>query len=136
LESLLRVSDIAGTTVLMLALAYALGAVVQAAAALRSFARDFSMSLGPLRRLSFESFAAAVIGGAATYGVLAFVGTLIDVTTAHGVVLQGIVGGVAGLLVTATTLVLLGNREIIEAYASLRKRLVKEPPAVEATDVA
>ena len=136
LESLLRVSNIAGTTVLMLALAYALGAVVQAAAALRSFVRDFSMSLGPLRRLSFESFAAAVIGGAATYGMLAFVGTLIDITTAHGVVLQGIAGGVVGLVITATTLVLLGNREIIEAYGSLRKRLVKEPPAVEATDVA
>jgi len=41
-----------------------------------------------------------------------------------------------GLVITATTLVLLGNREIIEAYGSLRKRLVKEPPAVEATDVA
>jgi len=136
LESLLRVSDIAGTTVLMLALAYALGAVVQAAAALRSFVRDFSMSLGPLRRLSFESFAAAVIGGAATYGMLALVGSRIDVTTAHGVVLQGIAGGVVGLLITGCTLVLLQNREIIEAYGALRKRLVKEPPAVEATDVA
>jgi len=136
LESLLRVSDIAGTTVLMLALAYALGAVVQAAAALRSFACDFAMALGPLRRLSFESFAAAVIGGAATYGVLALVGSVIDVTTAHGVVLQGIAGGVVGLLITGCTLVLLQNREIIETYGALRKRLVKEPPAVEATDVA
>ncbi len=135
-ESLLRVSGIAGTTVLMLSLAYALGAVLQAAAALWSFSRDFVMDLGSLRRLVFESFAASVIGGAAAYGVLAFVGGFVDVTTAHGVVIQGIAGGVAGLIITAATLVLLGNREIIEAYASLRKRLVKEPPAVEATDVA
>src|SRR3989338_5030030 len=136
LESLLRVSNIAGTTVLMLALAYALGAVVQAAAALRSFVRDFSMSLCPVRSLSLKCFPAPVSGGAATYGMLAFVGSVIDVTTAHGVVLQGIAGGVVGLLITGCTLVLLQNREIIETYGALRKRLVKEPPAVEATDVA
>jgi len=50
--------------------------------------------------------------------------------------LQGIAGGVEGLLITGCTLVLLQNREIIETYGALRKRLVKEPPAVEATDVA
>ncbi len=136
LESLLRVSDLPGTTVLILSFAYALGALVQAAAGLWNFSRDFEMHLGALRRLAFESFAASVIGGAAAYGTLAFVGRFVEVESAHGVVVQGLVGGVVGLAVTACTLALLKNRELIEAYGSLHKRFIKEPPAVEATDVS
>jgi putative peptidoglycan lipid II flippase len=136
LEALLRVSGITGTTVLMLSFAYALGALVQAAVALWSFSGDFDMALGPLRRLAFESFASAVIGGATGYGVLALVGDFIDVTTAHGVVIQGIAGGIVGLAITACTLALLKNRELIEAYGSLRRWFIKVPPAIEPTDVS
>ena len=136
LEALLRVSDIPGTTVLMLALAYAIGSLLQATASLQSFCRDFQMDLGPLRRLAFESFSAAVIGGAAAYGVLALLGSVLDINTAGGIVTQGAAAGVVGLGVTACTLALLGNRELVETYGSLRKRFVKQPPALEATDVA
>jgi len=136
LESMLRVSDLSGTTVLMLALGYCLGALVQAGLGLYFFSRDFSFSLGPLRRLAFESFTASVIGGAAAYAALAYLGTHLDINTAVGIVSQGALAGIFGLVVTATMLALLKNRELVEAYGSLRRRYVKEPPAVEATDVA
>ncbi len=136
LESLLRVADIPGTTVLMLALGYCLGALLQAAFGLYYFSRDFSFPLGGLRKLAFESFGAALIGGAVAYAVLDFTGDRIDINTVTGIVSQGLLGGVSGLIVTATTLALLQNRELVEAYGALRKRLVKEPPAVEATEVA
>lgn len=136
LESILRVQDIAGTTVLMLALGYCLGALVQAAVALRYFARDYAMPLGGLRRLAFESFAAAVIGGAVAYGVLALLGNYIDINTAAGVVSEGILAGLLGLSVTVLVLALLRNRELVEAWAAFRKRLIETPPAVEATDVS
>ena len=136
LESLLRVADIPGTTVLMLALGYCLGALAQAGIGLYFFSRDFSFPLGPLRRLSFESFTASVIGGAAAYGVLAYLGSRLDLDTVAGIVSQGAAAGVIGLTVTAAMLALLKNKELVEAYGSLRRRYVKEPPAVEATDVA
>lgn len=136
LESLLRVSDIPGTTVLMLALSYALGALAQAALALALFSRDFPLALGGLRRLAFESFAAAIIGGASAYGALAFAGTFGSIDTTAGVLFQGGLGGVVGLSVAALVLYALRNRELIEAYGALRRRLVKEPPALEATDVS
>ncbi len=136
LEAMLRVADLPGTTVLMLALGYCLGALVQAAAGLFFFSGDFNFSLGPLRRLAFESFGAAMIGGAVAYATLAFVGNYVDIDTTVGIVTQGFLGGISGLLVTAGVLALLGNRELIEAYGSLRRRLIKEPPAVEATEVA
>ena len=136
LESLLRVSDIPGTTVLVLALGFALGSIVQAVMGLYYFAHEFELPVAPLRRLVFESFTAAVIGGAVAYAVLAYLGTRLDINTAAGIVSQGAVAGIAGLVAVALTLALLRNRELIEAYGALRKRLVSEPPALEATDVA
>lgn len=136
LESLLRVSDISGTTVLMLALGYCVGALLQAAVGLYYFSKDFAFPLESLRRLAFESFGAAIIGGAVAYAVLAAAGDRLDINTTAGIVSQGLLGGISGLLVAALTLALLKNRELVEAYGALRRRLIKEPPAVEATDVA
>ena len=136
LESLLRVSDIPGTTVLVLALGFALGSIVQAVMGLYYFAHEFELPVAPLRRLVFESFTAAVIGGAVAYAVLAYLGTRLDINTAAGIVSQGAAAGIAGLVAVALTLALLRNRELIEAYGALRRRLISEPPAVEATDVA
>ena len=136
LESLLRVADIPGTTVLMLALGYCLGALAQAGLGLYFFSRDFALPMGPLRRLTFESFTASVIGGAAAYGALAYLGSRLNLDTVVGIVSQGAIAGTIGLIITAVTLALLKNKELVEAYGSLRRRYVKEPPAVEATDVA
>ncbi len=136
LESLLRVEDITGTTVLMLALAYCLGAVAAAWVGLVAFSAEFNLSLKGLRRLAFESFAASVIGGAVAYGTLSLLGQYIDINTTAGVVSEGLIAGILGLATTALTLALLGNQELLEAYGTLRRRLVSEPPAVEATDVA
>ncbi len=136
LESLLRVSDIPGTTVLMLALGYCIGALLQAAAGLYWFSKDFSFPLSGLRRLAFECFGAAIIGGEAAYIVLSTIGNSININTAAGVVSQGLLGGIVGLLVTAGVLTLLQNRELVEAYGALHKRFIKEPPALEATEVA
>ncbi len=136
LESLLRVADIPGTTVLMLALGYCIGALLQAAVGLYYFSRDFSFSLQGLRTLAFQSFGASIIGGAAAYAMLAYAGSFLDINTVVGIVSQGLIGGISGLVVTVCVLALLKNRELIEAYGSLHKRFVKEPPAVEATDVA
>lgn len=135
-ESLLRVADIPGTTVLMLALGYCIGSVVAAGWALASFAREYNLPLRGVRRLTFQSFGSAVLGGAAAYGVLAALGGIMDINTTLGVVSEGVLAGLAGLAVTALMLALLRNPELMEAYASLHRRFTKAPPAVEATEVA
>jgi putative peptidoglycan lipid II flippase len=136
LENMLRVSDIAGTPVLMLALGYCLGAVAQAAVALSAFSGEFGLGLKGLRRLAFESFGSSVIGGAVAYGALAVLGGLIDINTTAGIISEATIAGILGLLTTAGILAALGNAELSEAYATLRRRFVSEPPALEATEVA
>ena len=136
LESLLRVEGIPGTEVLMLALGYCLGAVAAAVVGLAWFAKDFSMPLLPLRRLGFETFAAAVIGSGCAYGALALLGGSLNLDTLSGILLQGLAGGVAGLAATALVLVVLRNREVFEVAAALRRRLGPSPVALEPTDVS
>ena len=137
LESALRVSDIPGTTVLMLALGYATGALVQAGAGLWYLRRDFGIALSGLRELGFQSFSAGMIGGAAAYGTLWVMGGVVDINTVFGIVSQGFVGGIVGLLVTGIVLMLLKNAEFTEAVSAFRRRFVDTPPVVlEPTDVS
>ena len=137
LEEMLRVSDLAGTTVLMLALAMTLGSWAGFIAGFWCLRRDFKLSIGPLWRLTFESLAAAILGGGAAYLALTGMGRVVDINTATGVLAQGVVGGLWGLGVTALVLVLLKNPEIKEAYTALKSRLGPAPKvALEPTDVS
>ncbi len=137
IESLLRVSDIAGTAVLMLALGYALGSIVEFCIGYWFFVRDFKLERVQLSRLVFQSFAASVIGGAATYTVLALTGAAGEVNTVLGLMLQGTIAGLVGLVVVALTLVLLKNQELYEALATINHRFKRSSvTALEATDVS
>jgi putative peptidoglycan lipid II flippase len=136
IEALLRVEDITGTTVLMLALAMALGSIAEFAVGFWCLKRDFSLNLGPLWRLTFESLAAAILGGAAAYLSLTAMGRVVDINTATGILTQGFVGGVVGLCVVAAVLRLLKNPEIAEAYQALKNRVISPVPAIEPTDVS
>ncbi len=136
LEAMLRVEDLPGTTVLMLALAMALGSIAGFAIGFWHLVRDFGISLAPLMRLSYQSFAAAVLGGGVSYLVLASLDGVVDVDTLSGVALQGFAATTAGLITTATVLLLLKNQEIAEAYAALKRRFAAPQVALEPTDVS
>ncbi len=135
-ESLLRVSDIAGTTVLMLAFGLALGSIMEAAVGVVYFARDFKLPGRGLLRLVFQSFAAATIGGACAYGTLTAIGNVVDINTTLGILLQGGAAGVVGLLVDGFMLMLLKNQELNEVLGALMRKFKDAPQvALEPTDV-
>lgn len=136
-EELLRVDAVpGGTTVLMLALGYALGSIGEAIVGYIFFIRDFSVPQQRIRRLAFQSFGASVIGGAVAYAVLAFVGAILPPETSFNVFVAGFVAGIAGILAIVGMLKLLGNAEISEVYQALRSRLVASVPvAIEPTDI-
>jgi putative peptidoglycan lipid II flippase len=138
LESLFRVTGTAGTSVLMLALAYSFGALAQCGLGMFYFGRDFAISYASIRRLLFQSFCASVIGGAVAYSTLTVVGSLVDINTTVGIVTQGTLGGVSGLVAVVLILLALRNQELREALAALRKRLggVRPPVALEPTDIS
>ncbi len=136
IESLLRVADVPGTVVLMLALGSAVGAITQFTFSFLFFMRDFQISRLSMGALIFQSFAASVIGGAVAYAVLALTGAVGTVNTTLGLVLQGGASGVAGLATVAVVLWMLGNQELTEALGAFRRRLGGATPPLETTDIS
>ena len=136
--TLLRVDDVPGAAVLMLALGYALGSIAEFAVAYLYFTRDFLIRAASIRRLVFESFGASVIGGAVSYATLTVTGNAININTTIGVFLEGALAGVTGIAVAVLVLWLLKNRELHEAWVAVRRRFVDTPKvlAVEPSDVA
>jgi len=137
-ESLLRVDDISGTAVLMLALGYALGSIAEFVVSYFYFVRDFDLSHANLRRLTFESFAASVLGGACSYLVLAATGATGTINRTIEILAQGAAAGMVGGMVALVILWLLKNRELLEAVAALKRKFADTPVviAVEPSDVA
>jgi len=135
-ENLLRVTDVPGTAVLMLAFGFAVGSIANFALGFTYFVRDFKITHGPLGRLVFQSFAAAVLGGAVTYEVLAMTGAVGTINTAVGLLLQGSVAGVLGILTATAVLALLKNQELSEALSAFRRRFKDtDTIALEPTDI-
>ena len=137
-EALLRVQDIPGTAVLMLALGYALGSIAEFIIGYMYFVRDFGLSHQRLTRLIFESFSASVIGGVASYGILSVSGSVQNISTTLGVFAQGAVAGTVGLIITGAILWLLKNEEFSEAVAALMLKFRGAPVtvAVEPSDLS
>lgn len=139
LATLLRVPDVSDTSILLLALAAALGQiflVILSLLALRNVAPGLATSLlVPLR----DGTIAALIGGAAAYGVLAIAGDIASLTTLAAVFIEGLIAGIVGLIAAGITLALLKNSEftmILEVAKRVTQRKghaadVLEPVAEE-----
>ena len=135
-ESLLRVENVPGTTILMLALGYALGSIAEFLIAYWFFVRDFAIARERIARLTFQSFAASIIGGAVAYRVLVLSGYIVESRTTAGIFAQGVAAGFIGVAVTVFILALLKNNELSETLTALKQRFIKKAPALEPSNVA
>lgn len=135
-ESLLRVESVPGTTILMLAFGYALGSIAEFIVGYYYFMRDFAIKPRQIARLTFQTFSASIIGGAAAYQVLAYSGYIVESRTTIGVFAQGFSAGLIGLAVTIFILALLKNNELAEAVSTFKNRITKKAPALEPGTVA
>lgn len=128
MESLFRVSDVEGASILFIALGATVGQLIVAAVALitlRSVAPGVARSL--VRPL-LEALGAAILGGAASYGVLSFMGNLEPLTTTLAVFTQGVAAGMVGLTVAVGVLASLRNQEFRDLVASLKRLRTKDLP--------
>ncbi len=130
-ESLFRVPDVAGSDVLFVAIGATVGQIVIAVVALATLWSVASGVARSLVRPLLEALGAAILGGAAAYGVLSFMGHLGPLTTLLAVFAQGAVAGMVGLSVSVGILVSLQNQEFRDLYASLRRLTSKALPAYD-----
>lgn len=121
IETLFRVADVPGSDVLFIALGAAVGQIVMAAIALGTLGTVAPGVASSLVRPTLEGAGAAVIGGAAAYGVLNFMGNIAPLTTLFAVLLQGVVAGMVGLIAAAAVLILLENKEFRDVFEALKR---------------
>ncbi|MFZ2500373.1 MAG: lipid II flippase MurJ [Minisyncoccia bacterium] len=121
LASLLRVTDVVGADVLLLALAYVIGQfflVFLSLIALRTIVPGLSRTLV---RPVFDGGFAAFAGGVAAYGILVIAGGIASLTTLAAVFTQGFVAGVVGLAVSGLVLFFVENEEFLIVAQALSR---------------
>ena len=125
----LRIGDLPAPRILGVAMAFAAGSVLNVVFLSSALARQTRVRLGV--RLSFEGGAiasmagASVLAGLAAYAMLIPFPALVATNTLPGIFLQGIVAGVAGLLVYGAALAGQGNEEITGLIQSFRQHLLR-----------
>ncbi len=124
-DDLLRLRDVAGSEVLVLAIAFVCGQFIQLLVLMLLSIRVFSISYRPLVWLVTEAVMAALAGGISAYVTLAFVVDGINQETFVGILLQGVAAGVVGLIAIILTYAATGAPELREIYRSFQTKLLK-----------
>ncbi len=127
----LRVGDVAGTSVLLLALAGTLGQILIALLAILSLARVAPGLASRLLRPLFHGTLATLVGGAVAYATLAAEGSVAELTTLFAVFTQGFIAGMVGLTASALTLFLLKNEEFYIAVGALGRLISRKDQSAE-----
>lgn len=121
-ETLLRVSDVPGTLVLMIPVAYTAAMLLTALLFATLFAVRYGFDSEVLRSVG-ASFSASVLGALAAYAALQAFGPLLPTNTFIGIFTQGAVAGVIGLSVWAAILALMRSNEFADVRALVHARL-------------
>ena len=125
LTEALRLKDVHGAEVLVLALAFIGGQFVQLVVLLLVSVRTFRISYRPLWWLMTESVIAALSGAIAAYVTLAFIVDGVNQETFLGILIQGGVAGIMGLVAVILAYIATGAPELREIYRSFQTKILK-----------
>lgn len=123
--SLMRLEGVAGSEVLALAIGYSVGMVLQSLLLLFFVRRIFSLSLKFVFRKLIEAATAALVGGTTAYAALNVMAIGINSEYFIGIFIQGLVGGIAGLIGVFFTYYLLDSEELRESIKSFESKIFK-----------
>lgn len=122
IQDLMRLSDVGGTQVISLGLAYAIASITGTCALVVLFERRFG---GFVRRISsawWHGVIASLVALFAAYAVLVALGPLDVGSTTGSVFFKGLVGGLTGLIVAGIAYWVQGSRELNDTILSIYSR--------------
>jgi len=125
LQNLFRLENVFGAEVLVLAIAFMGGQFLQVIVLVLASRKTFSVSYTPLIYLVYQASVAGLAGGVGSYIALNKVVDGINQDTFIGVLLQGAVAGVAGVVIVIIVYYLLGSAEMKEIYRSFQTKIFK-----------
>ena len=122
IESLLKVSDISGTEVLMLPLAYSFGTIINVILLWFFIKKDFIKKEQFIIKSFFQSLGASFFIGFIAYLSLNIFSPIFGTTTFWGIFLQGFISGILGIFAGVLVLYLLKNEELKELGKVLKTK--------------
>jgi len=125
-ETLLRIQDVEGSSVIMLSLAYSVGVFLNLIILLRSFKKDFYYQSGyGITKTFWQSFSASIIMGSVAYGMLNILAPYIDQSSTLNVLVHGLISGLVAFVVGGAVLFVMHNEEMYLFLRSIRRKLWK-----------
>ena len=126
IEGLFRLSGVIGTEVLLLAIAFIIGTMVEMVLLIIFTKRQFGLIWSSLNRQVFEATTAALAAGITAYATLNFIVDGIDQEVFIGILLQGMVAGAVGVGSALLVYYVMKSKELHEIYSSFRIRILKK----------
>jgi putative peptidoglycan lipid II flippase len=134
-ESLLKISNITGTEVLMLPLAYSFGTILNLGLLWFFIKKDFMKKESFIIKTFFQSLCASFFIGFISYLGLNIFSPIFGTTTFWGIFLQGFLSGILGIFAGILVLFLFKNKELRDLTETLRTKFwqtkVVVPPQEE-----
>jgi len=122
IEALFKVSDIPGTAVLMLPLAYSAGTILNFILQWFFVKKDFMPKETFISKTFFQSLGASFFLGLVAYIGLNILSPIFGTTTLIGVFLQGFISGIFGILAAILVLYLLKNEELSYLFETFKTK--------------
>lgn len=129
-DGILRVSNLPGTEILVLPLAFSIGMILNAIILWVNFEKDFGCISNCLKRPFIHSLIASLFIGYFAYNGLQIFEKFFNLDTVLGVFFQGFLAGMLGLFFGLITLIVIGNSEIKEVWKTFSSKVWKVKPVV------
>jgi putative peptidoglycan lipid II flippase len=125
LEALFRLEGVSGTEILVLALAFVFGVLIEMLILILMTKREFGFKWEGLGQQMMQSVLAATAAALSAYAALVFIVDGINQETFIGILLQGAVAGIVGTTSAIFVYYVLGSRELNEIYRSYHSKIFK-----------
>ncbi len=133
-ESIFRLAGVPGTEVIVIAAAFSLSVILQSIALAFVTTRIYQLRLRGLFSRMLKALGAGLAGGITAYAVLNFTVFGINEERFVGILIQGALAGLAGLLIIIWSYYVLKMPEFFEVVDTLQKRFFKVTPKVSGED--
>jgi putative peptidoglycan lipid II flippase len=135
LNSLMRIEDVGGSTVVLLALGFSVGQTVNAIWLWKKFHAKFHGTVSENRTLTrtiMHMLASGIIAAASAYAMLSLVGDSVDQSHFWGILTQAVIATAIGAVMYAIILRALRNEDIVVFLETARSKFWKTKPVIVA----
>jgi putative peptidoglycan lipid II flippase len=126
LESFFRLEGVSGTEVFVLALAFVTGVLVEMTILIVVATSIFGIKWDGIGKRLIEATLASLSAGLSAYATLMFVVDGINQDTFIGILLQGVLAGIVGVVSAIIVYRILDSKELDEIYRSLHAKFFKK----------